>query len=56
MTSLLNTHKVLNHLQKRIELISNLAEADEHFEEVEKELREIRELILVGKFDVGLWE
>lgn len=56
MTNQLNTHKLLNHLQTRIDLISNLAETDEHFEEVEKELRVLREEILAGKFNISIWE
>lgn len=55
MTNQLNTHKLLNHLQNRIDLISNLAETDEHFEEVEKELRVLREEILAGKFNISIW-
>lgn len=56
MTNLLHTHKLLNHLQTRIELISSLAETDEHFEEVEKELRMLREEVLAGKFAPSIWE
>lgn len=56
MTNLLHTQKLLNHLQNRIELISNLAETDEHFEEVEKELRVLQAEIVSGKFNPSIWE
>lgn len=56
MTNQLNTHKLLNHLQNRIELISSLAETDEHFEEAEKELRVLQAEVVSGKFDISVWE
>lgn len=55
MTNLIHTQKLLSHLQQRIELISSLAETDEHFEEVEKELRVLRSEIVAGKFDPLIW-
>lgn len=56
MTKLIDSHKLLHHLQTRLEQISNLAEADEHFEEAANELRLIREEILAGKFNMAIWD